>query len=341
MGSALPLRPSASTSHPWVGWLSGPVGPSARTLRSFRCRLWSPGRSPLTTALSELRPLQSLTTGDPRAFCSSRAVPSRGCLPFSVRGAENPRSIHRACLTRLRAASRVSHPPGGFCLSAPSGLVSSRSRSWGSCPSESFPRDGPLRLSAPAAVLTSAVFSWRRVVRAPTPPHAMAGNGWYARRPRRPRERSGFTAFISARVRCLRTTVQVARGPMLSWAFASSGACPSAPRPASLRVSFPGLHGDRLPAASRPRACRHRCPPKSYRMRRLAGLSRDRLPLPRFPTLSRRSSVYRVPGFGLMGSPRAARSCHHSAPALFEPGELSCQRPEEWPRCATSPLVRR
>jgi hypothetical protein len=44
--------------------------------------------------------------------------------------------IARVCLTRLRSAYRVSDPPDGFPRSDPSGLVSSRKRSWGSDPSE-------------------------------------------------------------------------------------------------------------------------------------------------------------------------------------------------------------
>jgi hypothetical protein len=44
--------------------------------------------------------------------------------------------IARVCLTRLRSVSRVSYPPDGFPRSDPSGLVSSRKRSWGCDPSE-------------------------------------------------------------------------------------------------------------------------------------------------------------------------------------------------------------
>jgi hypothetical protein len=61
----------------------------------------------------------------------------------------------------VRSASRVSHPPGGLLLHVPSGLVSSRSRPWGSPFRALLPAAEPWRLSTPAALLTLPACSIR------------------------------------------------------------------------------------------------------------------------------------------------------------------------------------
>jgi hypothetical protein len=68
---------------------------------------------------------------------ASRHLP-RGLLPLQ-RSRQGRSTRHRACLTRLRSAYRVSHPPDGLLSPKPSGLVSCRWRSWGWYPPEPFP----------------------------------------------------------------------------------------------------------------------------------------------------------------------------------------------------------
>jgi hypothetical protein len=70
------------------------------------------------------------TTGLERARC----LP--GFLPLQHIRIGTFTHIARVCLTRLRSVFRVSYPPDGLPRPDPSGLVSSRKRSWGCDPSE-------------------------------------------------------------------------------------------------------------------------------------------------------------------------------------------------------------
>jgi hypothetical protein len=77
--------------------------------------------------------------------------------------------IARVCLTRLRSASRVSYPPDGFPRSDPSGLVSSRKRSWGCDPPELCSSRGAVApLDARCPPVVSIAGPSRRLPRAPS-----------------------------------------------------------------------------------------------------------------------------------------------------------------------------
>jgi len=116
MGWALPPRPCGVRDVSSI-ITPGCVQPAPRSLEVFRPRAPAPFRARAT--LAELRLLQSMTIGRHHAFCplsrsSSCVVPSWASCPFSAIGPEKPRSIYRVFHTRLRSASRVSHPPGGL-----------------------------------------------------------------------------------------------------------------------------------------------------------------------------------------------------------------------------------
>jgi len=68
------------------------------------------------------------------------------------------------------------------------------------------------------------------------------------------RKQSAFTALLPTRVRCQPAGVEAAGSPMLSWAFASTGICPPAPRPVLPPASSHGIPKPALPPARRPTA---------------------------------------------------------------------------------------
>jgi len=87
------------------------------------------------------RPLQGIAAafaarlrGVPRELERARCLP--GFFPLQHIRIGTFTYIARVCLTRLRSAFRVSYPPDGLPRPDPSGLVSSRKRSWGCDPSE-------------------------------------------------------------------------------------------------------------------------------------------------------------------------------------------------------------
>jgi len=181
----------------------GPWGLPCLTAASTSPRL-SPKRLPRLfrhDPLTESAPLQSLTTNDvPHNGCSVRFVslevprPSSAHTQGSHVAASRPPYAGRY-LTRLPCVSRVSHPPDALLLPEPHGLVSCRSRSWGSHPPELFPPTKSLRLSTLATLMPSP----RRAPKRSPPPD--------------------FRVWLLVGVRLSTSGVNLPPSSMLSWAL--------------------------------------------------------------------------------------------------------------------------
>jgi hypothetical protein len=156
MGSALPYA-AGIAGHRFGNLRSGPVGPLPRRSRSSRLRRPPTARRVVRPQSS--RPLQGIAAapaaclrGGSTGLERTQGLP--GFLPLQHIRIGAFTYFARVCRTRLRSASRVSNPPDGLPRPDPTGLVSSRKRSWG-CALQSFsPSEEPLRLPTPSALLT-------------------------------------------------------------------------------------------------------------------------------------------------------------------------------------------
>jgi len=151
--------PAGHADHRFGQSACGPVGPFPGRAGFPRPRLPPACRQAVRPQSS--RPLQGFAAalpsrlrGVPRELERARTLP--GFLPLQHIRTEAFTHIARVCLTRLRSAFRVSYPPDGLPRSDPPGLVSSRKRSWGYCPSELYSFRGAV---APLGALCPPVVS--------------------------------------------------------------------------------------------------------------------------------------------------------------------------------------
>jgi hypothetical protein len=203
MGSALPCA-TGIAGHCSGNLRSGPVGPLPRRSGSSRHR--RPPAAKRVVRPQSSRPLQGIAVapaaclrGGSTGLERTQGLP--GFLPLQHTQIGTFTHFARVCRTRLRSASRVSNPLDGLPRPDPSGLVSSRKRSWG-CALQSFlPSEEPLRLSAPAALLTLP--SPARLA-APSERRHTRNHGSSAQvRPATPREpaKAAFRAFLPSEIR--------------------------------------------------------------------------------------------------------------------------------------------
>lgn len=153
MGSALPPRPSRKPRTPRVARedrirrsvpLDLEVFPvprrrtlsralsrsrSSRPLQGLHCRIRRTAIA-CAHALTTLEPVRVLPEFPP--LRRTQHAESTFTTAFTAEAGRLAPPRCRACLTRLRSAFRVLHPLDGFLLRTPCGLVSSRSRPWGS-----------------------------------------------------------------------------------------------------------------------------------------------------------------------------------------------------------------